>query len=227
MREHPKLVTLGVRPSRPETGYGYIQFTDAEEEHFVKVKTFTEKPNYEMAKVFYESGEFLWNSGMFAWNVRTILDAFNLHLPALTSVLDEANGAYATPEEQDRVGAIFSQCPNISIDYAVLEKADNVMVLPVDFGWADLGTWGSVYELKREEPEANVALHTEALFYEAKGNIVSLDGDESEQLVVVQGIDDCIVAQSKGVLLICKRDQEQRIKEFMGDASERYKKKFD
>ena len=227
VREHPKLVTLGVRPSRPETGYGYIQFTDAEEEHFVKVKTFTEKPNYEMAKVFYESGEFLWNSGMFAWNVRTILDAFNLHLPALTSVLDEANGAYATPEEQDRVGAIFSQCPNISIDYAVLEKADNVMVLPVDFGWADLGTWGSLYELKREEPEANVALHTEALFYEAKGNIVSLDGDESEQLVVVQGIDDCIVAQSKGVLLICKRDQEQRIKEFMGDASERYKKKFD
>ena len=193
----------------------------------MKVKTFTEKPNHEMAKVFYESGEFLWNSGMFAWNVRTILEAFNLHLPALTSVLDEANGAYATAEEQDRVGTIFSQCPNISIDYAVLEKADNVMVLPVDFGWADLGTWGSLYELKREEPEANVALHTEALFYEAKGNIVSLDGDESEQLVVVQGIDDCIVAQSKGVLLICKRDQEQRIKEFMGDASERYKKKFD
>ena len=227
VREHPKLVTLGVRPSRPETGYGYIQFTDAEEEHFVKVKTFTEKPNLEMAKVFYESGEFLWNSGMFAWNVRTILEAFNHHLPALTSVLDEVNGAYATAEAQDRVGSIFSQCPNISIDYAVLEKADNVMVLPVDFGWADLGTWGSLYELKREEPEANVALHTEALFYEAKGNIVSLDGDESEQLVVVQGIDDCIVAQSKGVLLICKRDQEQRIKEFMGDASERYKKKFD
>ena len=221
VHNHPKLVTLGVRPSRPETGYGYIQFTDTEDEHFVKVKTFTEKPNLEMAKVFYESGEFLWNSGMFAWNVRTILDAFHQHLPSLTSLLDEVKEAYATDEEQERVSGIFSQCPNISIDYAVLEKADNVMVLPVDFGWADLGTWGSLYELKRDAPRDNVALHTEVLFYEATGNIVSCDEDAGDQLVVVQGIDDCIVAQSKGVLLICKRDEEQRIKEFMSEASMR------
>lgn len=227
VRAHPKLVTLGVRPSRPETGYGYIQFTDTEEEHFVKVKTFTEKPNLEMAKVFYESGEFLWNSGMFAWNVRTILDAFHQHLPSLTSLLDEVQGAYATDNEQESVSAIFPQCPNISIDYAVLEKADNVMVLPVDFGWADLGTWGSLYELKRNETGENVALHTEALFYEATGNIVSCDAEAGKQLVVVQGIDDCIVAQSKGVLLICKRSEEQRIKEFMGDASIRFEKQFD
>lgn len=227
VHNHPKLVTLGVRPSRPETGYGYIQFTDTEDEHFVKVKTFTEKPNLEMAKVFYESGEFLWNSGMFAWNVRTILDAFHQHLPSLTSLLDEVKEAYATDEEQERVSGIFSQCPNISIDYAVLEKADNVMVLPVDFGWADLGTWGSLYELKRDAPRDNVALHTEALFYEATGNIVSYDEDAGDQLVVVQGIDDCIVAQSKGVLLICKRGEEQRIKEFMGEASMRFDKKFD
>lgn len=227
VKAHPKLVTLGVRPSRPETGYGYIQFTDCEDEHFVKVKTFTEKPNIEMAKVFYESGEFLWNSGMFAWNVQTILDAFHQYLPSLTSILDEVKGAYATDEEQSRVSQVFSECPNISIDYAVLEKADNVMVLPVDFGWADLGTWGSLYELKREETRANVALHTKALFYEAEGNIVSLDGDPEKQLVVVQGINDCIVAQSKGVLLICKRDEEQRIKEFMGEASVQFDKKFD
>jgi len=227
VKAHPKLVTLGVRPSRPETGYGYIQFTDIEDEHFVKVKTFTEKPNIEMAKVFYESGEFLWNSGMFAWNVQTILDAFHQYLPSLTSILDEVKGAYATDEEQSRVSQVFSECPNISIDYAVLEKADNVMVLPVDFGWADLGTWGSLYELKREEPRANVSLHTKALFYEAEGNIVSLDGDPEKQLVVVQGINDCIVAQSKGVLLICKRDKEQRIKEFMGEASVQFDKKFD
>ena len=227
VKAHPKLVTLGVRPSRPETGYGYIQFTDSEDEHFVKVKTFTEKPNIEMAKVFYESGEFLWNSGMFAWNVQTILDAFHQYLPSLTSILDEVKGAYATDEEQSRVSQVFSECPNISIDYAVLEKADNVMVLPVDFGWADLGTWGSLYELKREEPRANVSLHTKALFYEAEGNIVSLDGDPEKQLVVVQGINDCIVAQSKGVLLICKRDEEQRIKEFMGEASVQFDKKFD
>ena len=227
VHNHPKLVTLGIRPSRPETGYGYIQFTDTEDEHFVKVKTFTEKPNLEMAKVFYQSGEFLWNSGMFAWNVRTILDAFHQHLPSLTSLLDEVKEAYATDEEQERVSGIFSQCPNISIDYAVLEKADNVMVLPVDFGWADLGTWGSLYELKRDAPRDNVALHTEVLFYEATGNIVSCDEDAGDQLVVVQGIDDCIVAQSKGVLLICKRDEEQRIKEFMSEASMRFGKKFD
>ena len=227
VENHPQLVTLGVRPSRPETGYGYIQVSDIQEDDFVQVKTFTEKPNREMAQVFYESGEFLWNSGMFAWNVKTIHAAFDEHLPALTSVLNEANGHYATPREQELVSSLFPQCPNISIDYAVLEKAHNVMVLPVDFGWADLGTWGSLYELKKEEDEANVALHTEALFYEAKGNIVSMDGEASEQLVVVQGIDDCIVAHSEGVLLICKRDQEQRIKEFIGQASLRYSKKFD
>lgn len=227
VENHPQLVTLGIRPSRPETGYGYIQVSDIQEDDFVQVKTFTEKPNREMAQVFYESGEFLWNSGMFAWNVKTIHAAFDEHLPALTSVLNEANGHYATPREQELVSSLFPQCPNISIDYAVLEKAHNVMVLPVDFGWADLGTWGSLYELKKEEDEANVALHTEALFYEAKGNIVSMDGEASEQLVVVQGIDDCIVAHSEGVLLICKRDQEQRIKEFIGQASLHYSKKFD
>ena len=227
VENHPQLVTLGIRPSRPETGYGYIQVSDIQEDDFVQVKTFTEKPNREMAQVFYESGEFLWNSGMFAWNVKTIHAAFDEHLPALTSVLNEANGHYATPREQELVSSLFPQCPNISIDYAVLEKAHNVMVLPVDFGWADLGTWGSLYELKKEEDEANVALHTEALFYEAKGNIVSMDGEASEQLVVVQGIDDCIVAHSEGVLLICKRDQEQRIKEFIGQASLCYSKKFD
>ncbi len=227
VENHPQLVTLGIRPSRPETGYGYIQVSDIQEDDFIQVKTFTEKPNREMAQVFYESGEFLWNSGMFAWNVKTIHAAFDEHLPTLTSVLNEANGHYATPREQELVSSLFPQCPNISIDYAVLEKAHNVMVLPVDFGWADLGTWGSLYELKKEEDEANVALHTEALFYEAKGNIVSMDGEASEQLVVVQGIDDCIVAHSEGVLLICKRDQEQRIKEFIGQASLCYSKKFD
>lgn len=228
VRNHPNLVTLGIQPSRPETGYGYIQIKDTHRHgEFVKVKTFTEKPNLEMAKVFYESGEFLWNSGMFAWNVKTIHQAFHTHLPALTTILDELQGVYATEREQEEVGRVFSECPSISIDYAVMEKADNVMVLPVDFGWADLGTWGSLYELKKEGEGANVALHTEALFYEAKGNIVSLDGEASEQLVVVQGIDDCIISQSEGVLLICKKDQEQRIKEFMADASMQYDKKFD
>lgn len=224
---HPQLTTLGIRPSRPETGYGYIQSTDEQDQGFLRVKTFTEKPNLEMAKVFYESGEFLWNSGMFAWNVRTILAAFERHLPSLASLLEEAKDCYATEREQEVISRLFPECPNISIDYAVLEKADNVMVLPVDFGWADLGTWGSLYSLKEKDEQQNVALHTEALFYEASGNIVSMDGAQSDRLVLIQGIDDCIISESRGALLICKRDQEQRLREFMSEISLRYNKKFD
>lgn len=224
---HPQLATLGIRPSRPETGYGYIQTVGEPDQEFYKVKTFTEKPNSEMAQVFFESGEFLWNSGMFAWSIPSILEAFKEYLPSLTTLFEEAKDCFATPREQETISKVFPECPNISIDYAVLEKASNVMVLPVDFGWADLGTWGSLYSLKDKDEQANVALHTEALFYEANGNIVSMDGTQSERLVVVQGIDDCIISESQGALLICKRDQEQRIREFMSEISLRFEKKFD
>lgn len=225
---HSELVTLGVRPSRPETGYGYIQLTAEEgkaHDDFHRVKTFTEKPNREMAEVFVASGEFLWNSGMFVWNVQTIMSAFGQFLPDLCEVLGEGEGRYATDSEQTFIRDAFPRCQSISIDYGVMEKADNVTVLPVDFGWADLGTWGSVYDLKDKDEQHNVTLGTNALYYEASGNIVSMDNPDG--LVVIQGIDDCIVAQSEGVLMICRRDQEQRIKQFSGEASARYDKRFD
>lgn len=227
VERHSELVTLGVRPSRPETGYGYIQMgkQKADNEAFHNVKTFTEKPNLEMAQIFLDSGEFLWNSGMFIWNIQTITSALRQHLPELCSLLDEGAGLYATEGEHDFIKEAFPRSQSISIDFGVMEKADNVTVLPVDFGWADLGTWGSLYELKDKDEQRNVTLHANSAFYEAHGNIVSMENPDS--LVIVQGIDDCIIAHSNKVLLICKKDQEQRIKEFMGNASSTYNKKYD
>lgn len=226
--EHSELVTLGVRPSRPETGYGYIQMAaddDQEANDFHRVKTFTEKPNREMAEVFLASGEFLWNSGMFVWNVGTIISAFETHLPELCELLSEGSGDYGTEREHEFIGRTFPRCPSISIDYGVMEKASNVAVLPVDFGWADLGTWGSVYDLKEKDEQQNVTLGGVAQYYDASGNIVSVEDPES--LVVLQGVNDCIVAQAGKVLLVCRKDQEQRIKEFAANASTRFDKRYD
>lgn len=225
---HDELVTLGVRPSRPETGYGYIQMdtdTSKAKGDFVQVKTFTEKPGLEMAQMFVDSGEFLWNSGMFAWNIRTIMTAFHTFLPELCELLESNQSAFATPQEHKYIQEIFPRCQSISIDYGVMEKADNVAVLPVDFGWADLGTWGSVYDLKDKDECGNVTLNTEALFYEASGNLVSMDNPNG--LVVVQGLKDCIITQSDGVLLICERSQEQRIKQMTADVSAKFEQRFD
>ncbi len=219
--EHSELVTLGIRPSRPETGYGYIQMKK-EEKHtdFRKVKTFTEKPSLEFAKAFVESGDFLWNSGMFVWHINSILTAFERHLPEMFELFNRGKDSFATKEEANFINETFPRCTSVSIDYGVMEKAQNVMVLPVDFGWADLGTWGSLYELKEKDESDNVTVRGKSAFYEAKGNLVSVDDPDS--LVVVQGVDDCIITHSDKVLLICKREEEQRIKTFMNDASIRY-----
>lgn len=226
VRDRDELVTLGIRPSRPETGYGYIQMGQQQEDSQVyRVKTFTEKPNREMAQVFLDSGDFLWNSGMFVWHIKSIMNAFTVHLPELTSLLEQGEGLYATSQEHDFIQETFPKCSSISIDYGVMEKAHNVSVLPVDFGWADLGTWGSLYELKDKDEHGNVVLHSQASFYEASGNIVYMDNPD--MLVVLQGLQDSIIAQSNGVLLICKKDEEQRIKTFMGEASVRFDKKYD
>ncbi|WP_329904787.1 mannose-1-phosphate guanylyltransferase [Porphyromonas pogonae] len=225
VREQAQLVTLGIMPSRPETGYGYIQMADDKIGDFIQVKTFTEKPNREMAEVFIQSGEFLWNSGMFVWNVRSILKAFRQHLPEISSLMDEGlENKFNTDQEQDFIHKAFPLCPNISIDYGIMEKAENVMVLPVDFGWADLGTWGSLYELSPKDEQENVSLKTKSMFYEAHRNIVSVD--DPDKLVVVQGIDDCVIAEANNVLLICKQDQEQRIKHFSADASINFDQKY-
>ena len=229
------ICTLGMQPTRPETGYGYIQFvTDKSDELKVEslklkdtnifpVKTFTEKPNLEMAKVFLESGDFLWNSGIFIWNLQTISEAFRYLLPEVADRFREGELLMGTDKEEKFIEEIFPKCPNISVDYGIMEKADNVYVIPSSFGWSDLGTWGSLYELSKKDENENVSLHSDALFFEANKNIVVL---ENGKLAVVQGVDDMIIAEQKGVLLVCKKAEEQRIKQFVADAISKFAGKY-
>ncbi|MDR1783761.1 MAG: mannose-1-phosphate guanylyltransferase [Dysgonamonadaceae bacterium] len=215
----PSLLTLGVKPNRPETGYGYIQTKDGGEDNIQKVKAFTEKPDLELAKVFFESGEFFWNSGIFIWNVQTILDAFHAYLPDITIRFDRGLDKFNTAAEQAFIEEEYPVCQNISIDYGIMEKADNVYMLMADFGWSDLGTWGSLYDISRKDPEGNATLKCSSYFVESTNNLVSLsDG----KLAVIHGLDDYIIAESDDILLICKKTDEQRIKQFVADVNLKY-----
>ncbi len=221
---HNALVTLGIRPSRPETGYGYIQSSETMIGDFTKVKTFTEKPNLELAKVFMESGEFFWNSGLFLWNVDTILNAIRSYLPDISARFDMGMGIFNTPAEEAFIKEHFAYCPSISIDYGIMEKADNVYMQCVDFGWADLGTWGSIFDIAPRDEADNAVLKTRALLYESESNIIALEN--TDRLAVIQGLKEYIVAESGNVLLICKKDEEQRIKQYMADAQIKYGQEF-
>ena len=217
--QNKAICTLGMRPTRPETGYGYIQYINERSQSEVNdgiypVKTFTEKPNLEMAKVFLESGDFLWNSGIFIWNLQTISEAFRYLLPEVADRFREGELLMGTEKEEKFIEQIFPKCPNISIDYGIMEKADNVFVIPSSFGWSDLGTWGSLYELSEKDADGNVSLHSEAHFHEAKNNIVVL---EPGKKVIVQGVEDMIIVEEKGALLVCKKSEEQRIKQFVSE----------
>lgn len=224
VRENDALVTLGIKPSRPETGYGYIQSSDDMLGDFTKVKTFTEKPNLDLAKIFYASGEFFWNSGLFLWNVNSILKAFEKFLPDICVRFDLGKEKFNTQEERNFILEHFPYCPSISIDYGIMEKADNVYMLCADFGWADLGTWGSLFDIARKDESNNASLKSEVMLYESSGNIVALE--DSNRLVVVQGLHDYIIAESGNVLLICKKEDEQRIKQFVADAQLKYGKEY-
>jgi mannose-1-phosphate guanylyltransferase len=217
----PALVTLAVKPSRPETAYGYIQSSNVRAGEFIKVKSFSEKPDLEMAKVFQASGEFFWNAGIFVWNVDAILDALHKFLPDVSAHFDLGLGKFNTPEEADFINEYFPYCQNISIDYGVMEKADNVYMLCVDFGWADLGTWGAIFDIApRDECNNAVLKKTRTLLYETSDNIVAMENPE--RLVVLQGLKDYIVAESGNVLLICRKAEEERIKQYIADAQIRY-----
>lgn len=217
--KNPCLLTLGITPSRPETGYGYIQESKEELDGISKVKTFTEKPNLDLAKVFFESGEFVWNSGIFLWNVETIINAFKLHLPDIYNKMLEGKDKFNTAEEKSFIDEAFPFCPNISIDYGVLEKADNVYVIGSDFGWSDLGTWGALYEVSDKDDDNNVSFNSKSLFFESSDNIVTMsDG----KVVVVQGLEGYIVAESENSLLICRKEEEQRIKHFVTEVKFKY-----
>ena len=219
------LITLGIKPSRPDTGYGYIQFnTKKIEEDFFKVKTFTEKPNTELAKTFIQSGDFLWNAGIFVWSVKNILTSFEKYLPEMNDIFNEGEPAYNTENEQEFIQSAFSQCTNISIDYGIMEKADNVYVLPSEFGWSDLGTWASVYDLAEKDYVGNAVIHAEkVIMYDSSNCMVNVP---KEKLVVLQGLHDFIVVEENNTLLICPRDQEQEIKQIVGDVKQRFGTEF-
>ncbi len=222
------LLTLGIEPSRPETGYGYIQaiqkkVSGYEEIDLRKVKTFTEKPNQEMAKIFMESGEFYWNAGIFFWSLPSIMKAFEKHEPEVHSLFAKGVGKYGTGAEEKFIADTYERCKNISIDYAIMEKADNVYVLASDIGWSDLGTWGSLYEQMELDKEGNAVSGKHVFLYNSTGNIVNVPDDK---LVLLQGLKDHIVVESDNVLLICEKEEEQRIKEFVNDIRTEVGEKF-
>ena len=214
---HNILLTIGISPNKPETGYGYIQFK-SEEHNFDKeiktVKTFTEKPQLELAKSFIATGEFLWNSGIFIWNSNAILSAFEKHMPDMYGAFDQGWDKFNGPEEIDFLETIYAQCPNESIDYGILEKAAQVYVLPGDFGWSDLGSWGAVYLQIEKDNNENAGVTNNIFAYSSSGNIFSLP---KKMIAVVEGLEDYIVVQSDNRLLICPKKSEQDIKRFVTD----------
>ncbi|GAB6012006.1 mannose-1-phosphate guanylyltransferase [Viscerimonas tarda] len=223
VERNPMLLTLGIKPSRPETGYGYIQVSEETVNDVPKVKVFTEKPNFELAKVFCESGEFLWNSGLFIWNIKTIMQALHDYLPDITNLFDQGSELFNTPAEKEFINERFLSCPNISIDYGVMEKAPNSCVMAADFGWSDLGTWGSLHEVSEKDKNANAGLICDSIFIDSSDNIVAAP---SGKLAVIQGLNGYIVAESDNVLLICKKEDEQRIKSFVADAKLKYGQEY-
>lgn len=220
--ECPALLTLGITPNRPETGYGYIQIGEESNDNINTVKTFTEKPTLELAKVFVESGEFFWNSGIFVWNVQSIIKAISRYQPEITNRFEDGMSLFNTPAEKSFIEDQFPACPNISIDFGVMEKASNVFVLCADFGWSDMGTWGSLYELSPKDESNSVRLKCEVLDYESSGNIVVAPN----KLVVLQGLEGYIVAESDHVLMVCKKEEEQRIRQFVTDAKVNFGDKY-
>lgn len=216
--QHNQLLTIGIKPSRPDTGYGYIQFIDEiiykDNPRIKKVKTFTEKPILEMAKEFLASGDFLWNSGIFIWKAESILEAFEKHLPEVNSIFKGGIETYNTPNEEQFIQEAYSVCTNISIDYGIMEKADNVLVFMADFGWSDLGTWGSLYEQIKKDDNKNAMIAGNVMNYDTSNCVVNMPEDK---LVVLQGLDGYIVVESNGILLICKKEDEQQIRQFVND----------
>lgn len=214
------LVTLGIKPLYPNTGYGYIQYETREmAPNIFKVKTFTEKPNLELAKVFLESGEFLWNSGIFIWRVKSIISAIEKHQPELFEVFDAEKEHFNKEGEADAIKRIYPLCTNISIDFAIMEKSENVYVIPSAFGWSDLGTWNSAYENLEKDYLGNAVTGKHIVVIDATKCMISAP---NKKLVVLQGLDDFIVIDTESSLLICKKDKEQEIKNYVAEVKRNF-----
>jgi mannose-1-phosphate guanylyltransferase len=206
------LLTVGIKPTRPDTGYGYIQVSD--EEPISKVKCFTEKPNLELAQTFIQCGEFFWNSGIFIWSVEAIIEAFKKYLPEHHTLFSDLQPALGTERETEAVEKVFAECRAISIDYGVMEKADNVYVRCGEFGWSDVGTWGSVYQHSRKDRYANAVPAEGCYLYDTRSSIVQLPKDK---IAVISGLKEYIVVDTEDVLMICPRSDEQSIKKFIDE----------
>ena len=207
-----RIVTVGIRPTRPETGYGYIHASEHAEDEVRPVKAFKEKPDYQTAVGYLESGSYLWNAGIFVWNAETIVDSIRTFTPALAEKMDVMAESFYTDDERAKVEEIFPTCEKISIDYAVMEKADYIHTIPGDFGWSDVGTWGSLWTLLPHDADGNAVVGENVHLNDCSGCIVHAPGASS---VVLQGLEDCIVVERDNRLLICKLSEEQRIKDFV------------
>lgn len=206
------LMTLGIQPDSPNTGYGYIQF-EKEDQEIKKVKNFTEKPNLETAEKFLSSGEYLWNAGIFVWSAKSIISAFEKSLPSMFTLFNILE-VYNTEKETSFIQSRYKEAENISIDFGIMEKATNVYVLPVDFGWNDLGTWGSLYNKLEKDENKNAFVGTEIIYRDSNGNMVKT---QEGKRVVIQGLNDFIVVEKDDVLLICPKKDEQDIKQIVSD----------
>lgn len=211
--ENDYLVTLGITPTRPDTGYGYIQFIQEKDEVISKVKTFTEKPNLEIAKSFIESGDFLWNAGIFIWSAKSILSAFKKYLPEMSN---QFNGCeYNSDAEKEYIDLIYPTVSKISIDNGILEKAKNVYVIPANLGWSDLGTWTSVYTNADKNDDNNAINSKNVLTYNSKGNVIRIKNQN--KAAVIDGLKNYIIVDTEKALLICPRDNDQLIKDYVLD----------
>lgn len=218
VEQNDALVTLGLTPHRPETAYGYIQIDGRIPfqgmNNLFKVKTFTEKPNLEMANIFLESGEFFWNAGIFIWKLESILRAFDQWLPEIAALFKRGEKLYGTDDEIYFINKTYSECQNISIDYGIMEKAENVYVLCTDFGWSDLETWGALYESLPKDENANSVKGSNVMLYNSQNCLVNVPDD---RIIVLQGLDGYIVVESESTLLVCRKEDEQQIRQFVND----------
>ena len=220
--ENDILMTLGIQPNSPNTGYGYIQFDESETD-IKKVQKFTEKPNLATAKEFLESGDYLWNAGIFVWSAKSIIDAFTNYLPEMMTLFTEESHVWNTSSEMDFINNNYPKAENISIDFGIMERANNVQILPVDFGWNDLGTWGSLYQKLEKDSQENAVVGAKTIFRDANRNMVKT---QSGKRVVIQGLQDFIVVEKDDVLLICPKDAEQDIKEITSEVKDTFGEDF-
>ncbi|XOD66795.1 MAG: mannose-1-phosphate guanylyltransferase [Flavobacteriales bacterium Tduv] len=213
--QRQRLITLGIEPIHPNTGYGYIQFIQESDTSLVKkMKTFVEKPSREIASEFLHSGDFLWNSGIFVWNVQTILEAYKKHLPHMYNVFSAGEEKMDAEDEQTFIQSIFPTLQRISIDYGILEKADDVYVIPSHFGWSDLGTWSTLCDKVPKDISGNTVIGKKVLFYDSLDNIVCLN---NKKAAIIEGLNGYIIIETSRALLICKKEKEQEIKRFVND----------